>query len=85
MQIIDWAGNQSDIGQKEMFIGFWQLETGHFQRHIWKLTVSLYKVILVTDKIETGSGFKKSVIARNIFLIGHDKITSVFFFFFYNI
>lgn len=84
MQIIDWAGNQSDIGQKEMFIGFWQLETGHFQRHIWKLTVSLYKVILVTDKIETGSGFQTSVSARNLFLIGHVKITSVFFFF-YNI
>ena len=60
-----------------MFIGFWQLETGHFQRHIWKLTVSLYKVILVTDKIETGSGFQTSVSARNLFLIGHVKIPFV--------
>ena len=68
-----------------MFIGFWQLETGHFQRHIWKLTVSLYKVILVTDKIETGSGFQTSVSAcvkaANLLLMGYIKIAC----FFYNI
>lgn len=49
MRIIDWAGNQSNIGQKEMSIGLWQSETGHLQRHIYKLAVALYKVALVIE------------------------------------
>lgn len=29
--IIDWAGNESNIRQKEMSTGLWQSDSGHFQ------------------------------------------------------
>jgi hypothetical protein len=31
MRLIDWAGNQPNIGQKEMSIGLWQSEADHSQ------------------------------------------------------
>ena len=44
MQIIDWAGNQSNIGQ-EMSTGLLQSDSDNFQRHIWKLAAALYEVV----------------------------------------
>jgi len=81
MQIIDWAGSQSNIGQKERSTDLWQPEAGHFQWHIRKLPAALYEVMLAIDKIGTGSGLQTSVSARakapNRLLIGHVKFTFV--------
>lgn len=57
MQIVNWAGNHSNIGQKEMSTGLWQSDSDHFQQHIWKLAAALYEVMLKIDKIGAGSGF----------------------------
>ena len=35
--------------------------SGYFQRYTWKLAVVTYDVMLVVDKIVTGSGFQTNV------------------------
>ena len=77
--VMDWSGNQSNIGQKEMTVGIWRANSGKFQRHIWKLAAVLYDVTFAVDKNGAGSGVKVNVAScitpPNLLLIG--KVTFV--------
>ena len=64
--IMDWFGNQSNIGQKEMAVGIWKAGSGHFQRHIWKLAAALYDVMFSVDKNGTRAGIKVNVTSCTI-------------------
>jgi hypothetical protein len=48
--VMDWSANQSNIGQKEMIVGIWRVDSGHFQRCSWKMAAALYDVIFCVDK-----------------------------------
>jgi hypothetical protein len=56
---MDWSGNQSNIGQKEMTVGIWRAGSGHYKRHIWELAPALYDVTFIVDKNEQVLKLKK--------------------------
>ena len=72
---MDWSGNQSNIGQKEMTVGIWRANSGKFQRHIWKLAAALYDVVFAMDKNGTCSGvivnITSCITPPNLLLIGN--------------
>jgi hypothetical protein len=51
---MNWSGNESNTGQKEMTVSIWRAGSGH----IWKLPPSLHDVLFVWIKMEEVLGLR---------------------------